>query len=208
VGNGRRWASRLYKKGVDCLGRMLGALVARIDSAFHGLESQQVMENPDLVDRIVRIIDSGKTANTLARTNKTAWKSVQDQWARYLELCKFMNTLVDNTVANASDRQIDACRLGAGKYLMRLVDQTAMGYVVVRFDGATVTALRWLQQGTGERFSMHEYANVCVSILELPMFKSKVGSWVMGHGSWVLWVNDPPWVHDCDPLGCIGRGVL
>jgi hypothetical protein len=148
---------------------MLGAVVARIDRAFHGLESQEaVMGNPDLVDKIVRQIDSVTKASTLARTNKTSRESVEAHWALFLELCRFMDSLVDKTVANASDRQIDVCRLGVGKYLMRLVDetgkQTAMGYVVVNQAGATVTTLRWLQQGTGERFSMHEYANVCVSI--------------------------------------------
>jgi hypothetical protein len=144
---------------------MLGALVARIDRAFHGLESQEaVMRNPDLVDKIVRQIKSGKTASTLARSNKTARKSVQDYWALYFKLCEFMNTLVDETVAEVRSRTMDACRLGPGKYLVQLVDKTGMGYVVVRHDeGATM--ITFSQMGyPNVCFDMHLYTNVCVRI--------------------------------------------
>jgi hypothetical protein len=191
VGNGRGRASRLYKKGVDCRRRMLGALVARIDSAFHGLESQEVMGNPDLLDKIVMKIDSEKTANTLARTNKMARKSVQDQWALYFKLCEFMNTLVDKTVAEVRGRKMDACRLGPGKYLMQLVDKTGMGYVVVRLDGTTMTTFS--QMGAPyASFDMHLYTNVCVRI------KVCISNTDDLQGDLAAWSRKQAWSSDVD----------
>jgi hypothetical protein len=160
----RCWSDRRIK-GMAGLGRMtarLGALVARIDRAFHGLESQDVMRDRDTMEKITELIDSKETARNLARVSKMHREVVRNDWASYPRVCRFMNTLVDETVANASDRKIDACCLGDGKYLMRLTDKTAMGYVVAEKAGATVTTLRWLRGGG--QFSMHELADVCVSI--------------------------------------------
>jgi hypothetical protein len=142
---------------------MLGALVARIDSAFHGLESrEEVMRNPDLVYEIMKHVPENR-ANTVAGSNKLLHESVHDCFKVQIELCSFMDTLVDETVAEVGGRTMDACRLGPGKYLIRLVDRTAMGYVVVRPDGATVTTFSRLG-APKVRLDMHLYSTVCVRI--------------------------------------------
>jgi hypothetical protein len=160
---------------------MLGALVARIDGAFHGLESQDVTGDPDLMEKIAGLIDSKETAENLARVSKMNRELVRSHWALYASLCRCMNTLVDETVANASDRNIDVCCVGDGKYLMRLTDQTAMGYVVVEKAGATVTTLRLLRGDDGLGFRMHAYANVCVDIRvrisDIDVLRSNLAAW-------------------------------
>jgi hypothetical protein len=143
---------------------MLGALVARIDRAFHGLESQDAMGGRDTMDKITELIDSKETADKLARVSKMHREVVRNHWASYRRVCGFMNLLVHETVTNASDRNIDVCCVGDGKYLMRLTDQTAMGYVVVEKAGATVTTLRSLRGDDGLGFRMHALSNVCVDI--------------------------------------------
>jgi hypothetical protein len=179
----RRWSGRRIK-GMAGLGRMtarLGALVARIDRAFHGLESHDVVGDQDLMDIITGLVDSSDAAANLARVNKMNRGLVRNHYALYTRLCRFMNTLVDKTAANASDRNIDVCCVGKGKYLMRLTDQTAMGYVVVEKAGATVTTLRWLRGYDGEGFRMHAYANVCVDIRvrisDIDVLRSNLAAW-------------------------------
>jgi hypothetical protein len=142
---------------------MLGALVARIDSAFHGLESrEEVMRNPDLVHEIMKHVP-GNRAKTVAGSNKILHESVHDCFKVQIELCSFMDTLVKTTVAEVRDRTMEACCLGPGKYLIRLVDRTAMGYVVMRPDGATVTTFSRLG-APKVRLDMHLYSTVCVRI--------------------------------------------